>query len=205
MKNLLFILMCLPMTLLSSEHQLINIETACPSIKLDIRYATENNFLGFPVYPKAACYLHREVAEALFEVQQELLEQDLGLIVFDGYRPLSVQQIMWDLIQDDRYVANPAIYKGRHTRGTAVDLSIIDAEGNLLEMPSEFDEFTENAHADYQEATQEALQNREKLRDVMERHHFTQLPTEWWHFDFKGWKDDEKFPPLDLSFDELSS
>lgn len=205
MKNAFLFLLCVSMNLFATEHQLVNVETTYPSIVLDIRYATENNFLGYAVYPKAACYLHQEVAEALFEVQQELAEQGLGLVIFDGYRPLYIQQIMWDLIQDERYISNPAKNKGRHTRGTAVDLSLVDAQGNYLEMPTEFDDFTEKAHADSLDATLEAIQNRELLRDIMLRHRFTVLPTEWWHFDYEGWKNDEKFPALNITFEELDS
>jgi zinc D-Ala-D-Ala dipeptidase len=182
---------------------LVNLSTINPRIQLDIRYATSNNFLGFPVYDRAACYLHKEVAEALNEVQIELESLGLGLKVFDGYRPLHVQQLMWDTIQDERYVTNPAKNKGRHTRGTAIDLTLVDREGNELEMPSEFDDFTELAHSDFEDVSSQARSNRELLKIVMEKHGFIQFPFEWWHFDFSGWNDDLKYPPLDVTFEEL--
>lgn len=185
------------------DFHLVNLSAVNPSIILDIRYATSNNFLGFPVYSRPACYLHEEVARALNEVQNELSLIQLGLKVFDGYRPLFVQQIMWDAVQDERYVSNPAKNKGRHTRGTAVDLTLVDSNGLELEMPTDFDDFTERAHSDYPHIPELAAFNRLLLRDVMERHGFQALPTEWWHFDFNGWKDDVKFPPLNVSFDEL--
>lgn len=183
---------------------LVNILTINPRIKLDIRYATKNNFLGFPVYSKEACYLHKDVANAVNKVQMELELCGLTLKIFDGYRPLHVQQVMWDKVKDERYVSNPAKNKGRHTRGTAVDLTLVDSTGKELEMPSEFDDFTEKAHSDYQKVSFEALKNRELLKLVMEKYGFEQLPTEWWHFDFIGWKDDVKYPPLNYTFEELA-
>jgi zinc D-Ala-D-Ala dipeptidase len=185
------------------NFNLVNLAIVSPKIILDIRYATNNNFLGFTVYPKAACYVHKEVAEALNQVQAELSLMQLGLKVFDGYRPLSVQQIMWEAIHDERYVSNPAKNKGRHTRGTAIDLTLVDCNGCELEMPTDFDDFTERAHSDYPNVSKIAAYNRGFLRDMMVKHGFQGLSTEWWHFDFNGWRDDTKFPPLDVSFDNL--
>ena len=187
-------------TVAPADH-LVNIAEASPDIILDIRYARSDNFLGFPVYSKPVCYLHRDVAEALIQVQKELSVMHLGLKIFDGYRPLSVQQLMWDAIQDERYVSNPAKNKGRHTRGTAVDLTLVDDLGNELEMPTEFDDFTERAHSDYTHVSETVFENRALLQEVMRKHHFQVLPTEWWHFDFEGWCDDIRFPPLDVQFE----
>jgi D-alanyl-D-alanine dipeptidase len=184
-------------------HHLINLAKIAPEIFLDIRYACKNNFLGFPVYTKPVCYLHKKAAQALIKVQKELSLLGLGLKVFDGYRPLSVQQLMWDKIQDERYVSNPAKNKGRHTRGTAVDATLVDTKGCELEMPTVFDDFTEKAHSDYPNVSEEALKNRSLLHKVMRKHGFQPLQSEWWHFDFKGWHDDEKFPPLDVNFEQL--
>lgn len=184
---------------LLNANNLVDLSKVIPGIVLDIRYATENNFLGFPVYAKPVCYLHKKAAVALLEVQKELSTMGLGLKVFDGYRPLSVQQVMWDTVQDERYVSNPAINKGRHTRGTAIDLTIVYKEGNELEMPTPFDDFTEKAHSDYPHLSETILKNRTLLAEVMERHGFQRLPTEWWHFDFDGWRDDSQFPPLDIA------
>jgi D-alanyl-D-alanine dipeptidase len=177
---------------------LVDISVAIPDIFLNLRYATADNFLNAPVYTKPACYLHKRVAEALLRVQKELSSMGLGLKIFDGYRPLSVQQMMWDLIQDERYVSNPAKNKGRHTRGTAVDLTLVDLGGQELEMPTPFDDFTEKAHSNYLDLSEIVLQNRALLAKVMKKEGFHQLPTEWWHFDFEGWQDDAQFPPLDI-------
>lgn len=184
-------------------HDLVDISEINPRILLDLRYATENNFLGFPVYSKAVCYLHREAAEALNRVQNEMELVGLSLKIYDGYRPLHVQQLMWDLIQDERYVSNPAKNKGRHTRGTAVDLTLVDREGNELEMPSEFDDFTERAHSDFAGVTPAAAAHRDLLKAAMEKHGFQQFAYEWWHFDLAGWRNDDKYPPLDISLKSL--
>ena len=166
------------------KFNLVNLSDINPHIILDIRYATSNNFLGFPVYPKPTCHLNREVAEALNHVQNELSLMQLGLKVFDGYRPLSVQQIMWDAIQDERYVSNPAKNKAGHTKGTAVDLTLVDCNGHELEMPTDFDDFTEKAHSDYPNVSEAVAHNRRLLREIMIKHGFQGISTEWWHFDF---------------------
>lgn len=185
------------------HHQLINILNVIPDVQLDIRYAANNNFLGLAVYTSPKCFLHRETAQALKQVQLDLKRQGLAIKIFDGYRPLSVQQIMWDLIQDERYVGNPAKNKGRHTRGTAVDLTLIDQKGKELPMPSDFDEFTERAHHDYTDSPKEALATRALLKSVMEKNGFLPIPSEWWHYDLSGWENKEKYPPLSLSFEEI--
>lgn len=179
-------------------------------IKLDIRYATTNNFAGKVVYPSAHCYVQEEVAQALNAVERELLQLGLGLKVYDGYRPLSVQKTFWKIVADrfpdtaerENYVANPA--KGsRHNRGTAVDVTLIDAKtGKEVEMPSGYDDFSEKAHRNYEKmSSKKARKNCKLLELVMEKHGFIGLPTEWWHFDFKGW---EKYPISDVSFTELA-
>lgn len=184
---------------------LVQVTSLNPRIQLDLRYATENNFLGFAIYPQAVCYLHEDAAEALCLVQEDVESLGYSLKIFDGYRPLHAQQTMWDLIQDERYVSNPAVNKGRHTRGTAVDLTLVDASGKELEMPSDFDDFTEKAHSDYAETSDEAKKNRALLKLVMETHGFKQFEFEWWHFDLEGWQDDLKYPPRDVDFAELEN
>lgn len=169
---------------------------------LDIRYATKLNFTGEKLYPAPVAWLHRDAAEALSQVQADLRGQGLALKVLDGYRPLSVQQKMWDLIQDERYVSNPAVNRGRHTRGTAVDVALVDLMGNPLPMPSGFDDFTEKAHRDYSGASEEEKRNAKILETAMVARGFEPLPTEWWHFDLKNWTE---YPPLEVTLEELIS
>src|SRR5579885_233016 len=143
------IIIMLPLNAKDKPTDLVNVATEIPTIHLDIKYATTDNFTGKKVYPVAKCYLRRSVVEKLKKVQEELLVMGLSLKIWDGYRPLSVQEIFWNLVPDERYVANPK--KGsRHNRGAAVDLTIVYADsGKELLMPTAIDDFTEKAHADY--------------------------------------------------------
>jgi D-alanyl-D-alanine dipeptidase len=181
------------------KPDLVELTQLDPTLKLDIRYATSNNFLGRPVYKQARAFLQRPAAEALVRVNKRLAKHGLGLMVFDGYRPLYVTKIFWEETPDDKkeFVADPA--KGsRHNRGCAVDLTLYSLKtGNALKMPSEYDEFTERAHPDYKCATPEAQQNRDLLRSVMEEEGFKVYENEWWHFDYKDW---QLYPILDVSF-----
>jgi zinc D-Ala-D-Ala dipeptidase len=181
-------------------RELVDLATLEAGFRFDLRYATPNNFVHATLYPVARAYLRRDVAAALVEVQQELAAQGLGLKIFDAYRPLSVQQRMWDLIHDDRYVSNPALNAGRHTRGTAVDLTLVDREGHDLPMPTPFDDFTERAHRDAPGIPEDAARNSKLLETIMLKHGFLPYPFEWWHFDFRDWK---THPPLDVPLDEL--
>jgi D-alanyl-D-alanine dipeptidase len=181
-------------------RELVDLESLDAGFRFDLRYATPNNFVHATLYPVAKAYLARDAAKALVEVQQELTKEGLGLKIFDAYRPLSVQQRMWDLIHDDRYVSNPAINRGRHTRGTAVDLTLVDKDGNELPMPTPFDDFTERAHRGAAGIPEDAARNSKKLEEVMLKHGFFPYPFEWWHFDFRDWK---KHPPLDVPLEEL--
>jgi len=183
------------------RHELVPVHSLPNSPLEEIRYATQTNFTGQKLYPFPAAYVRKEVAEALSAVQNDLANLGLGLKIYDGYRPLSVQQKMWDLIQDERYVSNPAKNRGRHTRGTAVDVTLVDKLGKELVMPTDFDDFTEKAHSDSDDTDPEAKRNRKILQEVMTRHGFEIYPYEWWHFDFQGW---QKFPALDVSFQELA-
>lgn len=183
------------------EAKLVELITLDPSIKLDIRYATDNNFVGKKVYPEARAFLQKPAAKALVKVHQKLKKQGLGLVIFDGYRPWSITKLFWEVTSEDKrkFVANPA--KGsKHNRGCAVDLSVFDLKtGQLIDMPSGYDEFTERASPDYAGGTEKERENRDMLRRLMEGAGFTVNPNEWWHFDFKDW---EKYAIYDISFTE---
>ena len=169
---------------------LVELVTLDPSIKLDIRYATDNNFLGVPVYTQARAFLQRPAAEALERAQQALHAQGYGLIIHDGYRPWYVSDIFWLATPEDKkkFVANPA-EGSKHNRGCAVDLSLYDLKtGREVEMPSGYDEMTDRAYADYPGGTPGERALRALLRQVMEAQGFAVIPTEWWHFDYKDWQ-----------------
>ena len=184
------------------KPDLVELITLDPTIKLDIRYATTNNFLQTPVYTQARAFLQRPAAEALVRANRELKPYGYGVIVHDGYRPWYVTKIFWDATPNDKkiFVANPA--KGsRHNRGCAVDLSLYDLKtGEEVAMPSGYDEMTQRAYADYPGGTAGERARRALLRRVMEKQGFTVNPEEWWHFDYKDWK---QYPIMNVKFEDL--
>lgn len=184
------------------QPDLVEIIKLDPTVKLDIRYASRNNFLGKAVYKQPRAFLQRPAAEALARVNQALRKQGYGLVVFDGYRPWSVTKTFWDATPEEKkiFVADPS--KGsRHNRGCAVDLSLFDLKtGELVKMPSEYDEMTERSHINYDCATPEAKRLRELLRGTMEKEGFAVYEPEWWHYDYKDWKE---YPIINVKFSEI--
>jgi len=181
---------------------LVELTTLDPTIRLDIRYATANNFTGRPVYTEARAFLQRPAAEALARVQRALREQGYGLLVFDGYRPWRVTKLFWELTPADQkvFVADPA-EGSKHNRGCAVDLSLVDLEtGREVEMPGAYDEMSERSYPTYEGGTPQARAARDLLRAAMEREGFFVYSHEWWHFDFKDWRD---YPILDVPFSAI--
>lgn len=186
------------------KPELVELVRLDPTIRLDIRYATSNNFLGRPVYKEARAFLQRPAAEALARANRKLREKGYGLLVFDGYRPWSVTKLFWDSTPQDKkqFVANPG-QGSRHNRGCAVDLTLYDLRsGEEVEMPSGYDEFSDRAYPNYSGGTQEQRRMREMLREAMESEGFTVYEFEWWHYDFKDWK---KYPILDIGFDQIKT
>lgn len=169
---------------------LADLERAVPDVRLEIRYATSNNFLGTPVYEQARAFLQRPAADALARVARAVRREGYGLLVFDAYRPWYVTKIFWDATPDDKkqFVANPA-EGSRHNRGCAVDLALYDLKtGQAVSMPSGYDEMTERAYADYPGGTDAERHHRASLRRAMEAENFTVYPYEWWHYDYRDWK-----------------
>lgn len=182
--------------------ELVELQKLDPTIKLDIRYATKSNFLGKKVYKEARAFLQRPAAEALVRANQALRKQGYGLLVFDGYRPWAVTKIFWDVTPADKkiFVADPS--KGsRHNRGCAVDLSLFDLKtGREVTMPSAYDEMTERSHINYECATAETKRLRELLRAAMTAEGFAVYEPEWWHYDYKDWKE---YPITNVRFKEI--
>jgi D-alanyl-D-alanine dipeptidase len=177
-----------------AQSQWVNVAKLDPTIALDLRYATAHNFLKQKVYPSATCLLRRPVALSLLKVQKSLLEKGYSLKLWDCYRPLSVQKKMWKIVHDDRYVADPKT-GSRHNRGAAVDVTLIKKTGEAVEMPTEFDDFSEKADPDSQASwTPTAQANYQILLDAMQSAGFTVLDSEWWHYDFMDW---QKYPISD--------
>ncbi len=173
-----------------------------PDLQYDLRYATTNNFVQKIMYPKSTNYtfLRLAPAKALDSVQQELKQKGYGLKIFDAYRPYAVSVAFWDLVKDERYVANPAKGSG-HNRGIAIDLTIINkTTGVALDMGTDFDNFTDTAHHSFLQLPETVLENRKLLKTTMEKYGFKALSTEWWHYSFPNTRD---YDVLDISFKAL--
>jgi len=173
-----------------------------PTMKLDIRYATSNNFLGHPVYKEARAFLQRPAAEALVKVNRALRKKGYGLLIHDGYRPWSVTKVFWDATPEDKkqFVADPS-QGSRHNRGCAVDLSMFDLKtGQPVAMPGEYDEMSERSHIEYKGGTERQRHLRDMLRSAMEAEGFAVYEPEWWHYDYKDWK---HYAILNISFSEI--
>jgi D-alanyl-D-alanine dipeptidase len=182
--------------------ELVELTPLDPTIRLDIRYATADNFLSTPVYEEARAFLQRPAAEALVRAHRALKEQGYGLLIHDAYRPWWVTKLFWDATPEDKreFVADPA--KGsRHNRGCAVDLTLYRlSDGRAVEMPSLYDEMTERARPGYAGGPPEPRRRRELLRSAMEREGFTVFDSEWWHFDHRDWRD---YPILNVSINAI--
>lgn len=182
--------------------ELVEVATLDLTLKLDVRYATANNFLGRAVYSEVRVFLQKPAAEALVRASRRVREAGYGLLLFDGYRPWSVTKIFWDATPADKkqFVADPQ--KGsRHNRGCAIDLSLYElASGREVAMPSAYDEMAERAYPTYAGGGDEARRARDLLRAAMEAEGFTVYEFEWWHFDYRDWRE---YPILDLPFAAL--
>jgi D-alanyl-D-alanine dipeptidase len=169
--------------------ELVDLATIDPTIRFDIRYATTNNFMGFPLYERAGAYLQRPAAEALGRAHRLLRAQGYGLLIHDAYRPWFVTKMFWEATPPDArvFVADPA-QGSRHNRGCAVDLTLYElATGRPVEMTGRYDEMSQRSYADYVGGTSRQRWLRDLLRREMEQQGFTVYPQEWWHFDYKDW------------------
>jgi D-alanyl-D-alanine dipeptidase len=185
-----------------SNKKMVELKKMIPGIVYDLRYAGNNNFMHRPLYPKTTrkTFLRLPAAKALQQVQSELNKSGLGLKIFDAYRPYSVTEKFWELVKDERYVANPAKGSG-HNRGIAVDLTIIDLTTKAeLNMGTGFDNFSDTAHHNFINLPATVLQNRERLKKTMEQSGFKFFETEWWHY---YWPDVNRYEILDLGFKYL--
>jgi zinc D-Ala-D-Ala dipeptidase len=170
---------------------LVDLASVDPTIKFDIRYASSNNFIGFPLYERAAAFLQRPAAEALGRVERSLASKGYGLLIHDAYRPWFVTKMFWDATPESAhvFVADPS-EGSRHNRGCAVDLTLYDLRSaNPVEMTGGYDEMSPRSYADYLGGTSRQRWLRELLRSEMEAQGFAVYPEEWWHFDYKDWGD----------------
>lgn len=169
------------------------------SFILDIKYATTDNFAKKQIYTMPMCLIHKSTAQKLIDANNEFKNLGYRIKVFDAYRPYSAQQVLWDAAEDKSYLANPK--KGSiHNRGAAVDVTLVDENGNELDMPSGYDEFSERAHLKYNQCDQALITNRELLGKIMVKHGFKRISNEWWHFEDTNAKN---YPLLDIAFEEF--
>jgi D-alanyl-D-alanine dipeptidase len=182
--------------------ELVELVKLDSTIKLDIRYATANNFVGQPVYTQARAFLQRPAAEALVRVHRKLKAFGYGVLVFDGYRPWRVTKRFWEVVKpaQRKFVANPE--RGSvHNRGCAVDMSLYELNtGREVQMPSEYDALNERAALNYTGGTQEQRRLRDFLQEQMRSEGFRGVRHEWWHFDYKDWRN---YGVLDIEFGEI--
>ena len=185
-----------------SSKKMIELKSLVPGIIYDLKYATRDNFMKTRMYPANTVntFMRLPAARALAKVQATLNAQGYGLKVWDAYRPYSVTERFWEMVKDERYVANPAKASG-HNRGIAIDLTIIElATGKELNMGTGFDNFTDTAHHTYTNLSAEVLRNRKLLKDVMERNGFVAFESEWWHYSLPN---APHYEPLDIPFKKL--
>lgn len=183
-----------------SNKKLVNLEEFIPGIKLDIKYATTENVTNHLLYDTGMVFLRLPAAKSIKAVQEELKRHGLELLIHDAYRPYSVTKKIWEYVLDENYAASPKT-GSRHNRGCAIDLTVMDIKtGKMLDMPTDYDDFTERAHHDFMSLPQSVIINRALLKNVMERFGFISLGTEWWHYDFEGYKN---YEIMDISFRDL--
>lgn len=184
MKRITFILLLVGLTANSQNTNFVNLKSLSQEFVFDMKYATDDNFLKQKVYDCAECYLRKATAQALVKANEEFRALGYRIKIFDCYRPLSVQKKMWNILPGTHYVANPA--KGsKHNRGAAIDLTLVDADGNELDMGTPFDFFGQKAHHTYTKLPENVLKNRNLLKTILNKHNFKSIYSEWWHYEYR--------------------
>lgn len=183
-----------------TNNKMIRLTNFIPNVIFDWKYATTNNFTKQVLYVNPTAYLRVEAANNLKNVAIELEKKGLGIKIFDAYRPYSVTKKMWQVVPDDRYASDPAKGSG-HNRGIAIDLTLYNLKtGEELKMPTPYDDFTENAHVNYMQLSNEILSNRAVLINTMQQFGFKVLDTEWWHFYLPN---SSKYHLMDFDFETM--
>ena len=186
---------------LDSNKRMVDLRRFIPGLEIDLKYATVYNFMHQKLYPPThTTFLRKPAADSLKKIVEYLKRQDLAIKIFDAYRPYSTTVKMWEKVRDDRYAADPSKGSG-HNRGVAIDLTLINLKTKKeLPIGTGFDNFSDTAHSDFSNLSQEELKNRNILKNVMEKYGFIQLSTEWWHFYLPN---SSSYELLDISFSDL--
>ncbi len=167
---------------INSPHDMVLISNFIPDIKINLRYATDDNICGKKIYTSNVAYLRRGTADKLCSAQQDFNQQGYGIMLWDAYRPPAAQFKLWEKMPDARFLINPHKAYSFHSRGVAVDVTLLDKDGHELVMPSTFDDFSALADRDYNDVNAQAAANAKLLENVMRKHGFLSIYYEWWHF-----------------------
>lgn len=164
------------------DADIVRVTDYIPGIFVDLKYSTDDNFTGQKIYHFQDVFLRYGTVMKLKAAAEEIQSMGLNLKIWDGFRPVSAQFQLWEICPDDTYVADPNKGYSNHSRGFAVDVTLVDGEGREVEMPTAFDDFSAKADRDYSECTLAAAENARLLESVMEKHGFSGYWGEWWHF-----------------------
>lgn len=179
-----------------ADDMFVRVLDYIPTASQELRYATGENFTGQVIYPFTDAYLRWGTVQKLMLVSEDLEEFDLYIKIWDGFRPVSAQFTLWEVCPNPTYVANPTKGYSSHSRGNTIDLTLVDAEGKELTMPTGFDDFSVKANRDYSDCTEEEANNARLLEIIMEKHGFSGYFGEWWHFsDTTGYPVEQEFEP----------
>lgn len=174
----------------NAQAILVDVRSVDPTITVELRYASRRNFLRHSLYPRGTHALARpEVASGLAEAQSILRRYQYGLKIWDAYRPVAVQAMLWQASHNDDYVANPDVGAGSlHSWGIAVDATLVDSRTRDVRMPTDFDDFTPASMLPYMGSSHEVRSNLRLLRYAMHKAGFCGLRTEWWHYTILQWQ-----------------
>ena len=179
-----------------NDDAFVRITDYIPSLAVDLKYAGTDNFTGQVIYESQEAWLRYGTVKKLISVQQELNEMGYGLKLWDGFRPPSAQFKLWEICPDPTYVSNPNNGFSNHSRGNTVDITLVDENGNEIEMPTGFDDFSAKADRDYSDCTAAAAENARMLENIMEKHGFKGYYGEWWHYtDLDSYEVEQEFAP----------
>ncbi len=167
-----------------------------PGIHTELRYATDNNFTGQAIYDFSDAYLRYGTVQKLAAAQETIAESGCSLLIWDAFRPVSAQFRLWEICPDPAYVANPEKGFSSHSRGNTVDVTLVTLDGDPVEMPTDFDDFTAMADRDYSDVSEEAAANAGLLEEAMTAAGFKPYSAEWWHYsDTEPYPVEETFIP----------
>ncbi len=185
-----------PLPLPQSDEELVRVRDYAPELKVELKYAGTDNFTGQVIYGFSDAYLRWGTLKKLMAVDEALREEGYALLIWDAFRPASAQFRLWEVCPDPTYVADPNVKFSAHTRGNTVDVTLIAVNRRIVEVPTDFDDFSPKADRDYSDCTQVQRENAQRLQTAMENGGFTGYFMEWWHFtDTDTYEPETQFDP----------